>query len=98
MPIYGPFRLSATQNAGGAQRPPAQAAQQLTGQKASSPVDQLDLSSAASGVNRLEGGSANGGEIRIDKVADLRRQIASGSYDTPEKLEAAFDRMLDQFA
>ncbi|TWU43061.1 hypothetical protein Q31b_20980 [Novipirellula aureliae] len=98
MQIYGPFRLSASQNAGGAQRSSAQAPQQLTAQKASAPVDQLDLSSAASGVNRLEGTSPGSGEIRIDKVADLRRQIASGSYDTPEKMEAAFDRMLDQFA
>jgi hypothetical protein len=27
----------------------------------------------------------------------LRRQIASGNYDTPEKLDMALDRMLDRF-
>ncbi|WP_231615331.1 flagellar biosynthesis anti-sigma factor FlgM [Novipirellula artificiosorum] len=80
------------------QRSQPQPPQQLTPQKNSSPVDQLDLSSAASGVNRLDGAIAGGGEIRIDRVAEIRRQIADGSYETPEKLEAALDRMLDQFA
>ncbi|TWT82967.1 Anti-sigma-28 factor, FlgM [Planctomycetes bacterium CA13] len=98
MQIYGPFRLSTAQNAGGVQRSQAQSPQQLTPKKTAAPVDQLDLSSAASGINRLEGAVAGGGEIRIDKVADIRRQIADGSYDTPEKLDAALDRMLDQFA
>ncbi|WP_315853672.1 flagellar biosynthesis anti-sigma factor FlgM [Rubripirellula tenax] len=56
--------------------------------------------SAAGGVNRLGGASqvAGNGEIRIDRVADIRRQIADGSYDTPEKMDAALDRLLDQLA
>ena len=41
---------------------------------------------------------AGGGEIRIDRVAEIRRQISNGSYETPEKLDAALDRLLDQFA
>jgi anti-sigma28 factor (negative regulator of flagellin synthesis) len=63
-------------------------------------VDQLDLSSAITGVNRLGGTSqiAGSGEIRIDRVAEIRRQIADGSYETPEKLDAALERLLDQFA
>jgi negative regulator of flagellin synthesis FlgM len=31
-------------------------------------------------------------------VADIRRQIADGSYDTPEKMDAALDKFLDQYA
>lgn len=77
-----------------------------TGQKPSAaPIDQLDLSSTArasqtSPTNRLQSSSAiaGGGEIRIDRVADLRRQIAEGSYETPEKLDVAFERMLDDWA
>ncbi|KLU02128.1 hypothetical protein RISK_005798 [Rhodopirellula islandica] len=63
-------------------------------------MDQLDLSSAATSVNRLDSASpiAGGGEIRIDRVADIRRQIADGSYDTPEKMDAALDRFLDELA
>ncbi len=55
---------------------------------------------SATGVNRLDASSpiAGGGEIRIDRVAELRRQIADGSYETPEKLNAALDRLLDHIA
>lgn len=35
--------------------------------------------------------------IRYDLVARVRREIAAGTYDTPEKLELALERMLDQF-
>ena len=66
---------------------------------AAAPADQLDLSSEANGVNRVaENQIAGGGEIRIDRVAEIRRQIADGSYDTPERLEAALDKFLDQYA
>ena len=37
-------------------------------------------------------------EIRIDRVAEIRRQIADGSYETAEKMDAALDRLLDQYA
>ena len=35
-------------------------------------------------------------EIRADLVARVRREIAAGTYDTPEKLEAALRRLFDQ--
>ena len=35
-------------------------------------------------------------EIRHERVDEIRRQIAAGSYETPEKLELALDRMLDE--
>lgn len=57
------------------------------------PVDQLDFSPEAqmmmSGVNS---------GIRADKVADLRMQIASGRYETAQKIEMAVERLLDAFA
>ena len=28
------------------------------------------------------------------KVAEIKRQIAAGTYDTPDKMEAAVDKML----
>ena len=102
MQIYGPFRVSAGQGVNPAQA--SQSPQRLqsadpTSNKASAtPVDQLDLSQLASGANRLDGTSqvAGGGEIRTDRVAEIRRQIADGNYETPEKLDAALDRFLDQ--
>lgn len=42
--------------------------------------------------------TAASGEIRADRVADIRAQIASGQYDTAEKLDAAVSRMFDEFA
>lgn len=112
MQIYGPFRLSTTQaaNAASSAKSASPGSNRLatppTGQKPSAgPVDQLDLSSAArssdiSSSNRLTQSDAiaGGGEIRIDRVAELRRQIADGSYDTHEKMNIALDRMLDDLA
>ncbi len=37
-------------------------------------------------------------DVRTDKVADVRQQIASGTYETPEKVDAAIDRLLDELA
>ena len=34
--------------------------------------------------------------FRADLVARVRREIAEGTYDTPEKLEIALDRLLDR--
>lgn len=34
--------------------------------------------------------------IRRELVERVRREIAEGTYDTPEKWEAALDRMLDR--
>lgn len=99
MQIYGPFRVSTTQAAGGNQRlQPQTPVDSVASMRSQSPVDKLDLSSAASATSRIEGGNsvAGGGEIRLDRVADLRRQIADGSYETPEKMDTALDRMLDQ--
>jgi negative regulator of flagellin synthesis FlgM len=35
-------------------------------------------------------------EVRTDLVQRVRREIAAGTYDTPEKWEAALDRLLDR--
>ena len=35
--------------------------------------------------------------IRYDLVARVRKEIAAGTYDTPEKMDAALERLLDRF-
>ena len=55
------------------------------------PVDQLDISAEAQMLSQT-------GDIRSDRVAGLRAQIATGQYETPEKIDAAVERMLDEFA
>jgi negative regulator of flagellin synthesis FlgM len=100
MQIYGPYRVSTTQPNAAAQRSQPPKPADAAPKPSSAPVDQLDLSSATSSVNRLEPTSqvAGGGEIRIERVAEIRRQIAEGSYETREKLDAALDRLMDQLA
>lgn len=51
--------------------------------------DELTLSSEA---QALTGGS----DVRMEKVNQIKQQIAAGTYETPEKLDAALDRLLDQ--
>jgi hypothetical protein len=36
------------------------------------------------------------GEIRRDLVARVRREIAAGTYDTPDKMEVALHRLLER--
>lgn len=65
--------------------------QQATGPTSAQPVDQLDISSealAASSGKNVDG-------IRTDLVAQLRSEIASGSYETADKLETAIERLFD---
>jgi negative regulator of flagellin synthesis FlgM len=35
-------------------------------------------------------------DIRHEKIDEIRGQIATNSYESPEKLELALDRMLDE--
>lgn len=94
MQIFGPFRISTAQATGAAQRPQMQPPADSGASRLAGPVDQLDLSSAAQAAGTTA--SAGAGEIRTDRVAELRRQIASGTYDTPQRLDAALERMLDR--
>ena len=57
------------------------------------PVDSLEISAEAQMLS-----TSGATDIRADRVADLRAQIASGEYEMPEKLEAAVSRMFDEFA
>ncbi len=88
-----------------------QSVQQSSANKATGPVesapttksvadDQLDLSAEAQQISQAQESAqvSEGAEIRTDKVAAIRQAIADGSYETPEKLSAALDSMLDTFA
>lgn len=65
--------------------------QQATSAASSQPVDQLDLSPAALAASE----STPSEGIRTELVAQLRQQIASGTYDTADKLESAMNRLFD---
>ncbi len=66
-----------------------------------SAVDELELSSEAQQISQAQKiGQTEGpsGDIRSEKVAALREAISSGAYETPEKMSAALDKLLDTFA
>jgi negative regulator of flagellin synthesis FlgM len=56
-------------------------------------ADILDLSSEA---QELDSAPAASNGIRTEKVAELRRAIAEGNYDTDDKVSAALDNFLNQ--
>lgn len=64
-------------------------------------ADELELSAEAQQISATQAtGKADSlsGGIRTEKVAALRQAIANGSYETPENLSAALDKLLDTFA
>jgi negative regulator of flagellin synthesis FlgM len=83
--IHGPHGINAPHSPR-----PNQAARQTP---AAEPTgDRVEISPAAEAAVR----AADAGEIRQDLVNRIRAQIADGTYETPEKLGAAVDRLLDE--
>jgi negative regulator of flagellin synthesis FlgM len=56
------------------------------------PRDHVEISP----LGRMLDGISGLPEIRHERVEEIRQQIAAGIYETPEKLEMALDRMLDE--
>jgi negative regulator of flagellin synthesis FlgM len=91
MYIYGTSHVHAAQPLAAPHRTaPAQAASSPY----SSGIDQLDISPQADFVAQAR----DLPEIREDRVASIREQIKSGTYETPEKLDMALNRLLDEIA
>jgi len=53
-------------------------------------ADSVEFSNAASFVSQAK----ELPEIRADRVADIREQIANGAYETDEKIDLALDALL----
>lgn len=56
-----------------------------------SPKDELHLSSVDTSNTQVQMES----DFRAQRLAQIQQQIAEGVYDTPEKMEIAFERMLE---
>ena len=83
MHIYGPSQLHGPQSI--AAPPGARPAQSMTRPEAPQIADQVDISDAARSL-----------EQRQDRVEAVRQQIAEGTYETPARLNAAIERLLDE--
>ena len=92
MQVHGPAFLHGAQSIGAPHRV---ANSPATAEAAyAAPTDQLDISPEASLISRM----ADIPEIRADRVAEIKAQIASGVYETEAKLDVALDRLLDELA
>ncbi|QDS99998.1 flagellar biosynthesis anti-sigma factor FlgM [Adhaeretor mobilis] len=89
MQIHGPSQVHGPQGIQGPQgsRPVGKAQPATPTAKA----DRVDISPAAEAA-----ASAAEGDIRADLVSRVKSEIASGMYETPEKLDAALDGFLNE--
>ena len=58
------------------------------------PRDHVEISPLGQmldGISRLP-------EIRHERVEAIRQQIAAGTYETPEKIQVALDRLMDELS
>ncbi|MBM3999508.1 MAG: flagellar biosynthesis anti-sigma factor FlgM [Planctomycetes bacterium] len=92
MYIHGPMHVHGAQPINAPHRmkpsvPPSQAG-------AVSGPDQLEISPQAEFLSRIR----EMPEVRADRVSQIRAAIASGTYETADKLDRAVDRLLDELA
>lgn len=92
MQIHGISHLHSAQSIQGPHR--TQAAASAPQADAWMGVDQLDISHEADLVSRVE----DLPDIRADRVAQIRAEIAAGIYETPDKLEIAVGQLLDELS
>jgi negative regulator of flagellin synthesis FlgM len=90
MQVYGPTHLHGPQainapHATKPSQPPSSAASPAVG-------DEVQISDAAKLIEQMQ----QIPDIRQDRVASIRAQIAQGAYETPERLDAAVSRLLDE--
>ncbi len=90
MHIYGPSQLHGPQaiSAPHGTRP----AQPMTRPEAPQIADEVNISEAAQLVEQVQ----QLPEMREDRVEAVRQQIAAGTYETGDKLNAAVERLLDE--
>jgi negative regulator of flagellin synthesis FlgM len=90
MQIHGPSQVHGPQGVNAPHFPQRTAASQAT--SAGGAVDRVEISPAAAAASK----AAESGSVRNDLVNLIRGQIAAGTYDTPEKMDIALERMFDQ--
>ena len=90
MQIYGPSHVHGPQSINAPHFP--NRTQGAESPAAGQPVDRVEISQAAEAAMK----TTEAGGVRSDLVNLIRSQIASGTYDTPEKMDIALERMLDQ--
>lgn len=70
---------------------PVQRSVSPAGPNQTSVTDKVELSGVGHLMKALQTN-----DIRTDKVAEIRAQIANGNYEDDRKLDVAIDRLLDE--
>ncbi len=95
MQIYGPTNVGGAQGVNGPQNQRPSQTQQpdaTSGASTSLSGDKLDISAAG----EIAAALSSIPDIRQDRVDTIRQAIASGVYETDEKLSGALDNLLDE--
>ena len=71
---------------------PAAEVPPTTEAKPATPRDEVEISSVAKMLDRMN----QSPEIRAERLNQIKVQIEAGKYDTPEKLEAALEKMFGE--
>jgi len=92
MQIHGPSHLHGAQSIQGPHK-----VRQASAAPTPEPLhgaDQVDISAEADMVSRVH----ELPDVRTDRVAEIRQQLAAGAYETDAKLDVALGRLLDELA
>ncbi len=85
-PLNAPHRVSGVQN-------PVETSYAAPTQYAA-PTDTVEFSSEANLISQIH----DLPDIRADRVAQLRAQIAAGTFETEQRLDGTLERLLDEIA
>ena len=89
MEIHGPGGIS------GPERPELKPTEAQPSDKAASPdevTDEVNISEQGQLREKLSQGPA----VRMEKVEELKRLIEAGEYETPERIEGAARKLLEE--
>lgn len=92
MQIHGLTHIHGAQPLNGPHRTQAAGPAQQT--DAWMDVDELDISQEADLVSRAR----DLPDVRADRIAEIKADIAAGVYETDEKLDIALGRLLDEMS
>lgn len=84
-PVSGNTPIGRTESAGAADKPEAT--------RPESPRDEVDISEASRMFDQLSQSS----NVRAERLAQIKAEIDAGTYETPEKLEAALSKLFGEF-
>jgi negative regulator of flagellin synthesis FlgM len=90
MQVFGPTHVHGAQPLSA---PHASRVSPTSASDGASPIqDELNISDAAKAVDQV----GQVPDMRMDRVQQIRTQIAQGTYETSDKLDVAVGRLLDE--